>query len=199
LRSDAELIADSLTDPRHFAALFDRHHAAIAGFLRRRVEPALGDELAAETFLQAFAARERYDVAHADARPWLYGIAANLMRRHHRAEERRLRAYARAATRTDDEGAFEAIDARLDAAAAQRALATALASLGPGERDVPLLYAWVELSYEQIAEALGIPVGTVRSRLHRARRVVRELLGRCGEEERDPIVVVGPMAREEQR
>jgi len=80
-RPDADLIADSLTDARAFAALFDRHYDAIAGFLRRRVEPALADELAAETFLQAFDGRGRYDLARRDAAPWLYGIAANLLRR----------------------------------------------------------------------------------------------------------------------
>jgi len=189
------LIGDSLTDPHAFAALFDRHHDGIAGFLRRRVEPALGDELAAETFLQAFDARDRYDVARPDARPWLYGIAANLLRRHYRAEERRLRAYARAAAPDADTLAFDGVETRLDAAASRRALAIALASLGPGERDVLLLYAWAELSYEQIAEALGIPLGTVRSRLHRARGVVRELLEANGEEMGDPVA----LAREETR
>jgi RNA polymerase sigma-70 factor (ECF subfamily) len=198
-RSDADLIADSLTDPRAFAPLFDRHHDAIAGFLRRRVDPALGDELAAETFLQAFGARERYDLTRADARPWLYGIAANLLRRHHRKEERRLRAYARAADPASDLGAFDGVETRLDAAASGRTLARALASLGPGERDTLLLYAWAELSYEQIADALAIPVGTVRSRLHRARAVVRELLERSGEEMGDPMPVASAAAREENR
>lgn len=199
-RSDAELIADSLTHPQAFAGLFDRHHDAIAGFLRRRVEPALGDELAAETFLQAFGARERYDLTRADARPWLYGISANLLRRHYRKEERRLRAYARAADPAADLGAFDGVEMRLDAAASSRALASALASLGPGERDTLLLYAWAELSYEQIADALGIPIGTVRSRLHRARGAVRELLERSGEEKGDPMpVAVATAAREENR
>ena len=122
----------------------------IGGFLRRRVEPALGDELAAETFLQAFDARARYDRTRPDARPWLYGIAANLLRRHHRTEERRLRAYARAAAPDADARAFDGVEARLDAAATRGALASALASLGPGERDVLLLYAWAELSYAEV-------------------------------------------------
>ena len=193
------MISPSHTGPRTFSALFDRHHAAIAGFLRRRAPSPLGEELAAETFLVAFAARERYDLVRADARPWLYGIAANLLRRHQRAEERRLRAYGRAATRTADTGAFDGVDARLDAAASTQALATALSVLGPGERDALLLYAWAELSYEQIAEALGVPVGTVRSRLHRARGVLRELLAPNGEAGDDPDVVAGAMAREENR
>lgn len=179
--SDAEAIAASQQDPEAFAEIFDRHYDAIAGFLRRRVEPSLGDELAAETFLRAFDARARYDLGRADARPWLYGIAANLLRRHRRTEERRLRAYARAAVRPAHEADLTAVDARLDADAAGPALATALASLGPGERDALLLHAWADLTYEQIADALAIPVGTVRSRIHRARRVVRELIARSGE------------------
>jgi DNA-directed RNA polymerase specialized sigma24 family protein len=95
--SDAELISGSLRDPALFAGVFDRHYSAIAGFLRRRVERSLADELAAETFLRAFDGRARYDVTRADARPWLFGIAANLLARHRRVEQRRLRAFARAA------------------------------------------------------------------------------------------------------
>ncbi|HST42466.1 MAG TPA: RNA polymerase sigma factor [Conexibacter sp.] len=181
METDGELIAASCADPRAFAAVFDRHYDAIAAFLRRRVERALADELASETFLQAFGARERYERDRADARPWLYGIAANLLRGHRRSEERRLRAYARAATPAGDLGAFDGVEARLDAVASGHALATALATLGPGERDVLLLHAWTDLTYEQIAEALEVPVGTVRSRLHRARGIVRELLAASGE------------------
>jgi DNA-directed RNA polymerase specialized sigma24 family protein len=92
--SDAELIAASLTDPRVFAGLFDRHYAAVAGFLRRRLELSLADDLAAETFLQAFDMRNPYDVSRADARPWLFGIASHLLSHHRRSEERRLRAFA---------------------------------------------------------------------------------------------------------
>lgn len=198
-RTDADLIAESLASPHAFAALFDRHYDVIASFLRRRVERALADELAAETFLQAFGARERYDLTRADARPWLYGIAANLLRRHRRAEERRLRAYARAASRPDQDAGLDAVDARLDAAASSTTLAAALASLGSGERDVLLLYAWADLSYEEIAEALAIPVGTVRSRLHRARGVVRELMERSGEATGDSNAAALATAREEQR
>ena len=73
-------------------------------------------------------------------------------------------------------GAFDGVEARVDAATAGAALASALSTLGPGERDALLLHAWTDLTYEQIAEALAVPVGTVRSRINRARRVVRERL-----------------------
>lgn len=172
------MIAASLTDPPAFAGLFDRHYAAIAGFLRRRLEWALADELAAETFLQAFDGRARYDVNRADARPWLFGIASNLLSRHRRGEERRLRAFARAGHMLEEEQGVEDVDQRLDAAAAAPVLAAALAALGVGDREVLLLYAWADLSYEEISVALRVPVGTVRSRLHRARERVRRELER---------------------
>ncbi len=158
-----------------FAALFDCHYDAISSYLRRRIEPAVADELAAQTFLEAYDRRATYDHGRGEPRAWLYGIAVNLLRRHRRSEERRLRAYARAARA---EPAHEHSDpsGQLDARAAAPILATALAALSPTDREVLLLFAWADLSYEQIAEAVGIPIGTVRSRMNRARRKVRERL-----------------------
>jgi hypothetical protein len=92
---DSELIAASLVEPARFAELFDRHFPAIHRYLRRRVGAELADDLAAETFTQAFARRRHYRAEQPDAAPWLYGIAGNLVRQHARAEQRRLRAYAR--------------------------------------------------------------------------------------------------------
>jgi RNA polymerase sigma factor (sigma-70 family) len=153
--SDSELIVLSLREPEAFAQLFDRHYGAIAGFLRRRLERSLADELAAETFLRAFAARDRYDRTRADARPWLFGIASNMVSGARRSEVRRWRALARdqQAAVADDE--LELVDARLDAAAVSHVLADALASLSAGDRDVLPLYAWAELKYEQIARYPG--------------------------------------------
>jgi RNA polymerase sigma factor (sigma-70 family) len=174
--TDAELITASLTDPERFAGVFDRHYAPIAGFLRRRLERTLADELAAETFLRAFDGRGGYDVSHPDARPWLFGIASRVLARHRRSEVRRLRAFARAGRLVVDERGLEDVDARLDAAAASPVLAAALAELSATDREVLLLFAWAELSYDEIALALDIPVGTVKSRLHRARDVLRRRL-----------------------
>ena len=147
-----------------FEQLFDRHFDAIYRYLARRVGPEIGKDLAAETFAQAFAVRRKYDPSRGDARPWLYGIAQNLLGRHYRDEERRLRALA-----------------RLDPTPEQRPpdepqLAGVLAGLSVEERDVLLLYAWADLSYDEIAAVLSVPVGTVRSRLHRARGRLREVL-----------------------
>lgn len=133
---------------------------------------AIADELAAETFVIAFRQRSRYDSRHEDARPWLYGIATNLVRRARRQESRELRAYARVAAESAESRTGPAVDPVVGVR-----LADALRSLSRRDRDVLFLFACAELSYEEIARALGIPVGTVRSRLARARSKVRELLG----------------------
>jgi RNA polymerase sigma-70 factor (ECF subfamily) len=173
--SDAAVIASSLTNASAFGQIFDRHFAEIHRYLARRVGAALADELAAETFVLAFRLRDRYDRRAIDARPWLFGIAANLIRRHWRTERRRLRAYARTGVDPICDEAAD-VERRVDAMAAAPRLAAALASLSGGEREVLLLFAWVDLSYEEISAALGIPAGTVRSRLSRARAHVRELM-----------------------
>jgi len=178
--SDAAVIASSLTDASAFGEIFDRHFAEIHRYLGRRVGAALADEVAAETFVAAFRSRRRYDDRAVDARPWLFGIAANLVRRHWRTERRRLRAYARTGVDPICDETSE-VERRVDAVAAAPELAAALASLRSGEREVLLLFAWADLSYEEISAALGIPAGTVRSRLSRARAHVRELMWPSGQ------------------
>lgn len=179
--SDAQIIAASRAEPLVFAAVFDRHYDAVHRYLARRVGSDLADDLAAETFTTAFDVRRRYDTAHPDARPWLFGIATNLVRHHHRGEARRLRAYARLERPADADGGFGGIEARVDAGRVGPAIADAVTRLSTGDRDVLLLFAWADLRYEEIAVALRIPVGTVRSRLHRARYRLRELLGDSGQ------------------
>ena len=174
---DAALIERSWHEPEAFAALYDRHAAPIHRFAGRRLGHHLADDVVAETFLAAFRRRKRYDLRRADARPWLYGIAAKVMGKHRRAEVRMLRAFARTGIDPVADGHADRIDSRVCAAAVQRDLAAALAGLSAGDRDVLLLIAWADLSYEETAAALRIPVGTVRSRLNRARRKVREALG----------------------
>lgn len=149
-----------------FEELFELHFDAIYGYLARRVGRDLARDLASETFTRAFAARKRYDAARGEARPWLFGIANNLLRRHYRDEERRLHAFAR-------------LDVREEGVPPEEPrLADALGTLSPEERDVLLLFAWADLEYAEIASALELPLGTVRSRLHRARAHVRTALER---------------------
>jgi RNA polymerase sigma factor (sigma-70 family) len=168
--ADAILIERSLRRPEGFAAVFDRHFGAIHGYVARRLGPGLADDLASEVFLIAFDRRARYDLGQPDAAPWLYGIASNLVARHRRAEVRRYRALARAGVDETVEGHGDGVAGRLDAQALRAKLAGALADLDRRDREVLLLVAWAQLSLEETARALGIPAGTARSRLHRARR-----------------------------
>jgi RNA polymerase sigma-70 factor (ECF subfamily) len=151
-----------------FEALFEDHFDAIYGYLARRVGPELARDLAAETFTRAYAGRKRFDPERGEPRAWLFGIANNLLRHHYRDEERRLRAFARVEPPVGD--------ARPD----EPAVAEALSVLSREERDVLLLFAWADLSYDQIAAALSLPVGTVRSRLSRARTRMRDELTKEG-------------------
>jgi RNA polymerase sigma factor (sigma-70 family) len=168
--NDARIIADSRGNPSVFALIFDRHYDAISSYLGRRVDRGLANELASETFVRAFAYRDAYDAAHVDARPWLYGIATNLLHKHQRTEERRRRAYSRAVEPQETGGGIDCVVARVDAVARGPAVAVALARLQSADRDTLLLLALTDLDYEGIAIATDVPVGTVRSRLHRARR-----------------------------
>ena len=170
--SDAEVIESSLLDPGAFAAIFDRHFGAIFRFLCGRIGRQLAEDLASETFVVAFGRRRSYDLARNDARPWLYGIAVNLLRDHRRTEERRLRAYARVSA--DPREALDELGDRLDPT-----VSAALLRLCHEDRSLILLLAWAGLTYEQIADALGIPVGTVRSRVSRIRTKLRAHLTPC--------------------
>jgi RNA polymerase sigma factor (sigma-70 family) len=173
---DAVAIERSWREPDRFADVFDRHYDDIRGFVARRLGAGLADDLAAETFLVAFDRRRRYDLAYPSARPWLYGIASNLVARHRRAELRRYRALARAAAIEAVELHSEGADGRVDAAALRGRLAAALVEVEDRDREVLLLVAWGQLSCDEAARALGIPAGTARSRLHRARRRTRAAL-----------------------
>jgi RNA polymerase sigma factor (sigma-70 family) len=178
--SDAEIIRQSLGEPECFAAIFDRYYAQVHGYAARRLGQDLADDVAAETFLVAFARRERYEGSRPDARPWLYGIVSNLISRHHRAEHRRYRALARASAGEVSEGHAEEVAVRVDAQAYRVPLAAALARVSGADRDVLLLVAWAGLTSEEAGQALGIPAGTARSRLHRARKKIRAALAQVG-------------------
>ncbi len=157
--------------PELFEPIFERHFTAVYRYLRRRVGDANAEELAAETFLQAFGSRERYR-AHSDSvLPWLLGIATNLMLEQARRQERQNRAYTRAAAVVGP-ASDDRIDERLSAVEDARQIAAAVRSLPEAQREVLLLHAWAELSSEEIGEALAIPAATVRSRLSRARAAV---------------------------
>jgi len=161
---DAELLRRSRVDAHAFGELFDRHAAAVHGFLARRGGHQAADDLLSEVFLRAVEARARVRPHESgSALPWLYGIARNVLRGHLRS---------RAAPLPPAENAYvdwEAIDSRIDARAAVAELRIALESLTETERDVLLLVAWEQLSVTEAAEVLGISPTAARSRLHRAR------------------------------
>jgi RNA polymerase sigma-70 factor (ECF subfamily) len=171
------VIRESLADPRLFAVVFDRHAGTVFRFLVRRVGRDTADELLGDTFRIAFEKRSSYDCGRSSARPWLYGIAGNLVAKHRRAEGRRLRAMALLAARPMSEMRADSTVDAMDARAAWPDVARAIVRLPHGERDALLLHIWEELSYEEIALALGIPLGTVRSRLNRARTRLRDITG----------------------
>jgi RNA polymerase sigma factor (sigma-70 family) len=165
--------------PERFADIFDTYHSEIYRYVASRLGVAHADDLAAETFLVGWRARARFTGPAEHIRAWLYGIATNLIRRHHRDEQRRYRAVERAGAVLTPTGEDhdDRVVARVTAAGLHRDLAAALRSLKPGDRDVLLLVALAGLNYAEIAEALGIPPGTVGSRLNRARAAVRAALG----------------------
>jgi RNA polymerase sigma-70 factor (ECF subfamily) len=173
--SDAEVIGRSLGEPEAFGLIYDRHAAALLRFLGRRAGAKVAEGLLGELFRIAFERRKTFDASRGSALPWLYGIGSNLLLKHRRGEARRLRASARMAA------GREAADGRASAAALDARLlfprvADAIEALPDDERETLLLFAWEELSYHSVAEALELPIGTVRSRLNRARVRLRELL-----------------------
>lgn len=168
-------------------ALVAEHFVPIYSYLARRVGRGLADDLAAEVFALALRDRDKFDPALGSWRMWLFGIATNLVAKHRRAERRRLSAYARAGSRVavpEHRSATDEIDDRLSAEEALRQLAEALKRLSANQRDVLYMIGIAELSYDETAVALGIPIGTVRSRASRARAVLRAQLERSGHHDR---------------
>lgn len=167
------MISRSSAAPEVFAEIFDRHFAAVHRYLARRVGRERADDLASQTFAVAFERRASFRPNAIGARPWLFGIATNLLSNDRRSEQRLLEAVARLNAERKppvvNGAGREGLDVDGD-------VAVALASLDVAQRDVLLLHAWAELTYEEIADSLGIPLGTVRSRLSRARGHLRSKL-----------------------
>ncbi|MGH9184866.1 MAG: RNA polymerase sigma factor [Acidimicrobiales bacterium] len=179
---DAEVVRASVARPQLFEAVFVRHHRRIWAYLARIGGRGSADDLAGEVFLAAFAERDRYDPERGSVVSWLYGIASNLQRTRFRSEARASRAFARAAAeRVQAQAAVDEVeDAFMTRDTLDRVL-NAMARLSISDREVIVLFVWERLSYEAMAAALGVEVGTVRSRLARARRRLRELAGLNGE------------------
>ena len=182
--TDAAVIAASLRSPACFGAIFDRHATVVHRYLVRRIGPDEAEAIVGEVFRIAFERRHTYDLERPVARPWLYGIATNLLAKHHRREARRLRAVARlAARRLPADDVADSVTAGVDASARWQLVADAVTALPRPERDALVLHVWEGLSYDEVALALDIPIGTVRSRINRARGRLRELTAPSGGEE----------------
>ena len=153
--SDSATIAVSLERPESFAGIFDRHYLAVHRYLARRVARAHADDLASMTFVVAFERRRSFRPDSTTARPWLLGIATNLLHERHRVERREQGALVQLSAQQPARAHGADPDARHDADTER--LAQALATLDSAQRDVLLLHAWEELSYEEIAEALDVP------------------------------------------
>jgi RNA polymerase sigma factor (sigma-70 family) len=157
--------------------LYDRYAVMLYRYAYRRLGPDGAEEVVAETFSAAFRRRGRYDPERTDARPWLFGILIREIALRLRAEETRCRALLRVRPDRPLPGPEDRVAEGVTAQAVRGLLVAALSTLAPADRDVLLLIAWRDLSYQEVAQALDIPVGTVRSRLNRARRIVRAALG----------------------
>jgi RNA polymerase sigma-70 factor (ECF subfamily) len=191
--SDASVISSSLAEPDRFAEIFDRHFATVFRFAERRVGRDQASEVASETLARAFAKRGSFRPEAVDALPWLLGIASKLILQQRRRYVRYLAAVERAsadARAVDREGDLGSVDRRLDAPADWARMREALLTLPDTDRELLLLVAWEELSYEEAAAVLALPLGTVRSKLHRAKARLRELLepnGRTRDDRAVPI------------
>lgn len=175
--SDPQLIRRSLADKSAFTPIFDRHYPAVHRFLVAHWGSETGADLASETFLVAFEQRERFDLSRASARPWLFGIALNLSKMEARRLRRESGAAVRGAERDELEDFVDSLIRRVDARrqATTLGLSEVLKQLRPEDLTVLTMAALGEMTHTQIAESLNVPIGTVKSRLHRTVTALREL------------------------
>jgi RNA polymerase sigma factor (sigma-70 family) len=173
---DIELAVGFKRDPELFTAVYDRYVADIHRYAAGRLDVQAAEDVTAETFCVAFDRRDRFDPARGNLRPWLFGIATTLVGQHRRKEARHYQALARMGAEPAAEGHDSRVVALVTAQRMRPRLARALTGLSRGERDVLLLVALAQLSYEEVAEALGISTGTVGSRLNRARTKLQKVI-----------------------
>jgi RNA polymerase sigma factor (sigma-70 family) len=170
MTSDAELIGRSLAgDGEAFMEVIGRHEVAVGTYLARRAGREAAEDLLGDVWMAAFESRRTYDRSFAGARPWLYGVALNRLRRYWRsrpAED----LVPDMTTLANGWDPWPAVDARVDTQAVLRA---ALARLRPEEREVLTLVAWEDLTVADAARVLGLPAGTARRLLHQARTALR--------------------------
>ena len=173
---DAELIVRSLGgDEDAFVELVRRHETAVGAYLARRVGRDLAEDLLGEVWVAAYTSRANYDRSFPDARPWLFGVAHNTIRRHWRSSpaeaEQPVADVTPMAPRWDP---WTTVDSRIDAASVLR---HALSLLRPEQQELLTLVAWEDLTIADAGRVLGMPPGTARRCLHEARMALRNEAG----------------------
>lgn len=178
-RSDNELWRRAAAgDADAFGVLYERHARAIYNHLFRRcADWSLAEDLTSVVFLEAYRRRAGARIEEDKVLPWLYGVATNVLRNQRRSLRRHAEALRRVPAPEPDAGTAAAVADRVDAERRMRSVLAALEGLTRADLDVLALCVWSDLSYEDAAAALSIPVGTVRSRLSRARRRLAQLSG----------------------
>jgi RNA polymerase sigma-70 factor (ECF subfamily) len=189
--TDAEVVTHSHDHPEEFAVIFERHAPAVRRFLVRQCGPSAVDDLVSEVFLTAFRGRHRFDPAVPDARPWLYGVAVNVLRHHRRTEARGVARTDRV-RRTWTSGVGRDVADEAVSSSEVARIRSALDDLDDRYRDVLVLLAGPGLTYDEVAAALGLPIGTVRSRASRGRERLRELLADGGPAATEVPTAAGP-------
>lgn len=175
---DEAIVRASVAQPDLFETIFRRHHRRIWSYLARHGGRDGADELTGDVFVAAFSRRDSFDPDRGSVISWLLGIATNQARTRFRRQDRAYQTLARVAGQRVPAGSpFDDTDAALDDAQTLSRVQAALAALPDRDRELILLAASQGLTYQEIADALGIELGTVRSRLSRARQRLRELAG----------------------
>jgi RNA polymerase sigma-70 factor (ECF subfamily) len=172
IESDEAGLVDRLhrDDPDALGALFDLHADRIYNHCFRATgDWAEAEDAVSTVFLEVWRHRRRVQLHDGSALPWLYGVATNVCRNLTRSRRRRLRAIAALPPAAAEPDHAERVTDRLGSVARMQHVLVAIEALPTREREVLALVAWAGLTYEQAAAALDVPVGTVRSRLSRAR------------------------------
>lgn len=175
-------------DPDAFGELFDAYHRAVYNHAFRLTgDWSAAEDVMALTFLEAWRLRDRVDPDGGSLRPWLLGVATNTARNTNRTARRHRATLGRMPQGEALVPDFAEDSAgRLDDAVRLDAIQRALKGLRRQEREVLALCVWSGLGYAEAAEALGLPVGTVRSRLSRARAKLRKLTEETLRRDREP-------------
>jgi len=163
-------------DREAFAQLYEEHARAVYNHAFRLTgDWSAAEEVMGDTFLDAWRGRGQLEPGDGSLKPWLLGVATNKARNANRGLGRRLAFLARRPAPAPVADFAEESAGRIDDARQLAAVQAVYGRLRRGEQEVLALCVWSGLDYAQAAEAMGIPVGTVRSRLSRARARLRKL------------------------